>query len=67
MQDFNFDMIEEKEQINVGVFIQMQDLHSMVMSYINQNFSVLINDPDIKHLKKEEFKILLKHKYLNVT
>lgn len=45
----------------------MQDLHAMVMSYINQNFSALINDPDIKYLKKEEFKILLKHKYLNVT
>lgn len=28
---------------------------------------MLVSDPDIKHLKKDELKLLLKHKYLNVT
>ena len=37
------------------------------MSYISKNFTFLIYDPDIKYLKREEFKVLLKHKYLNVT
>jgi hypothetical protein len=38
----------------------------MILSYINRNFTALIHDPDIKYLKKEEFKILLKHKHINV-
>ena len=38
----------------------------MILSYINRNFTALIHDPDIKYLKKEELKILLKHKYINV-
>jgi hypothetical protein len=37
------------------------------MSYISRNFTFLINDPDIKYLRRDEFKVILKHKYLNVA
>ena len=45
----------------------MQELHAQLLSFISKNFTFLINDPDIRYLRKEEFKLMLKHKYLNVT
>lgn len=45
----------------------MSHLHAQILHYISKNFTYLINDPDIKYLTKEEFKLLLKHKYLYVV
>jgi hypothetical protein len=42
-------------------------MHSEILNYISRNFSSLFDDPDIGLLSKDEFKLLLKHKYLNVT
>jgi hypothetical protein len=67
VRDFDLRMNEGSDCLNVGIFFQMQELHAMILSYINRNFTMLINDPDIKYLRKDELKILLKHKYINVT
>jgi hypothetical protein len=61
----NFDA--DGGELRVGVYFQMLDLYSIIVSYINQNFSMLVNDPDIKLLRKDEFKLLLKHKYVHVV
>ena len=44
----------------------MVDSYSVILNFISKNFAILFDDPDIGFLKKEEFKLLLKHKYLNV-
>lgn len=47
--------------------MKLQHTHSEILNYISKNFDRLYNDPDIGLLHKDEFKLLLKHKYLNVT
>ena len=44
----------------------MNDSYAVILNYVSRNFATLLDDPDIGLLKKEEFKLLLKHKYLNV-
>jgi len=44
----------------------MNESYSVMLNYISRNFKCLFDDPDIGLLKKDEFKLLLKHKYLNV-
>lgn len=44
----------------------MNNSYSVMLSFISRNFFSVFNDPDIGLLKKDEFKLLLKHKYLNV-
>jgi len=67
VRNFDLSMNLDPDALKVGVFFKMQELHAMIMTYINRNFTGLINDPDIKLLRKDEFKTLLKHKHLNVT
>jgi hypothetical protein len=45
----------------------MKHLHAQLLSFISKNFTYLIHDPDIKHLTKDDLKLLLKHKHLYVT
>lgn len=67
VKDFNFNPKVDQNILDVGIFFQMQELHALIMSYISRNFTFLINDPDIKYLRRDEFKVILKHKYLNVV
>jgi hypothetical protein len=67
VRNFDLSMNPDPDALKVGVFFKMQELHAMILTYINRNFTGLINDPDIKLLRKDEFKTLLKHKHLNVT
>ena len=45
----------------------MNHTHSEILNYISRNFEHVYNDPDIGLLHKDELKLLLKHKYLNVS
>ena len=42
-------------------------MHAQLLSYISKNFTFLLHEPEIRHLTKDDFKLLLRHKYLNVT
>lgn len=47
--------------------MKLNHTHSEILNYISRNFEHLYNDPDIGLLHKDELKLLLKHKYLNVS
>lgn len=57
----------ENEELNIGVYVKLNHTHSEILNYISRNFEHVYNDPDIGLLHKDEFKLLLKHKYLNVS
>ena len=42
-------------------------MFAQLLTFISRNFTYLIGDPEIKNLTKDDLKLLLKHKYLNVT
>ena len=37
------------------------------MTFVSRNFTYLLSDPEIRYLTKDDMKLILKHKYLNVT
>lgn len=39
----------------------------MLLCHISKNFTTLMTEPEIRFLSKDDLKLLLKHKYLNVT
>jgi hypothetical protein len=53
--------------MSVGVYIKRCEAHAEMMNHLSRNFYLLFDDPDIGLLTKDEMKLLLKHKYLNVT
>ena len=53
--------------MNVEISIKVKYSYSAILLYISKNFTYLITDPHISLLPKEQFKLLLKHKMLNVT
>lgn len=55
------------EPINVSLKFSLKEMHSQLLSYISKNFTYLMHEPEIRFLSKEDFKLLLRHKYLNVT
>lgn len=67
VRNFDLSMNKDPEALRVGVFFKMEEMYAVILNYICKNFTSLINDPDIKLLRKDEFKTLLKHKHLNVT
>jgi len=38
-----------------------------MLNFLSRNFEMLFDDPDIGLLTKEEMKLILKHKYLNIS
>ncbi len=64
----NFDLNSfENQELNIGVYVKLNHTHSEILNYISRNFENVYNDPDIGLLHKDELKLLLKHKYLNVS
>ena len=64
----NFDIHDVfDDKLDVGLQFSMKQLYAQLLTFISRNFTYLVNDPAIRHLSKEDFKLILKHKYLNVT
>ena len=68
LQKPNFEIGEViDDKLDVGLFFQVKPLFAQLLNFISRNFTYLIGDPEIKYMSKDDFKLLLKHKYLNVT
>ena len=63
----NFYIEEYEGTVTVEIYFKIKYIYSSILLYISRNFTHLINDPMISLLPKEQFKLLLKHKMLNVT
>lgn len=64
----NFDVAEViDDKLDIGIFFQVKPLYAQLLTFISRNFTYLIGDPDIKYMTKEDLKLILKHKYLNVS
>ena len=57
----------ETNSINISLAFQIKELHSQLLGYISQNFTYLMHEPEIRFLSKDDFKLILRHKYLNVV
>lgn len=53
--------------MDVTLKFQVEDVHSQLLCYISKNFTYLMYEPEIRHLSKDDFRLILRHKYLNVT
>ena len=53
--------------INVKLKFKVEELHASILLYICKNFTYLLHEPEIRHLTKDDFRLIMKHKYLNVT
>lgn len=49
------------------MYLKLSEFHAQILNFLSRNFGMIFDDPDIGLLTKEELKLLLKHKYLNVT
>lgn len=49
------------------IYFKIKYIYSAILLYISRNFTFLITDPFFHTLPKDQFKLLLKHKILNVT
>lgn len=63
----NFKIDDYHGVITVEIYFKVKYIYSAILLYISKNFSYLITDPLISLMPKDEFKLLLKHKLLNVT
>ena len=64
----NFEISEVvDDKLDIGIFFQIKPLFAQLLTFISRNFTYLIGDPDIKFMSKEDLKLVLKHKYLNVS
>ena len=53
--------------VTVEIFFKVKYIYSAILHYISRNFTYLITDPLISLFPKDQFKMILKHKFLNVT
>ncbi len=53
-------------KLSIEIYIKMEYTYSGILTYISRNFDWLYNNPAIGKLTKNQFLVLLKHKYLNV-
>ena len=53
--------------MTVEIYFKVKYIFSSILLYISRNFTHLITDPALSLLPKEQFKLILKHKLLNVT
>lgn len=63
----SFYIDEYDGEVTVEIYFKVKGIYSSILHYISRNFTYLIADPIIHLLPKDQFKLLLKHKYLNVT
>ena len=49
------------------IYFKVKYIYSAILLYISRNFTFLITDPLLSLLPKDQFKLILKHKLLNVT
>jgi hypothetical protein len=63
----NFRIEEYDGQITVEIYFKIKYIFSAILLYISRNFTHLITDPLMYMLPKDQFKLILKHKLLNVT
>ena len=64
----NFDISKFNEDyIDVKLQFEIKEMHSQLLCYISKNFTFLMQEPEIRHLSKDDLKLILKHKYVNVT
>lgn len=63
----NFRIEDYAGSVTVEIYFKVKYIFSAILLYISRNFTHLITDPYIYMLNKEQFKLILKHKHLNVT
>ena len=54
-------------EVTIEIYFKLKYIYSAILLYITRNFTYLITDPIIYLLPKDQFKLILKHKLLNVT
>ena len=68
LQKFDNFYIENYDgQVTVEIYFKTKHVYSSILMYISRNFTHMITNQGIHKLPKEQFKLLLKHKLLNVT
>ena len=65
--NFDIETLPSQTELNIGLYLKLHESHAHIMNYLSRNFGDLFDDPDIGMLTKDELKLLLKHKYLNVS
>lgn len=65
-ENFSIESIPDQGNLSIGIYIKISHSHSELLNYISRNFASIYEDPDIGFLRKDEFKLLLKHKYISV-
>jgi hypothetical protein len=63
----SFFVDDYEDELPIAIYFQLKNRYSAILHYISRNFSLFITDPLISMLPKDQFKLLLKHKYLNVS
>ena len=68
LQVENFDISQvQGDVISVSLQFQIKEMHAQLLLFISKNFTYLMREPEIRLLTKDDLKLILKHKYLNVT
>lgn len=67
LRKFNDFHIDEGGALTVEIYFKVKYIYSAILLYVSKNFTYQISDPMISMLPKDQFKLLLKHKMLNVT
>jgi len=57
----------DEDQFPIAIYFKVKNRYSAILHFISRNFSLFITDPCVHLLPKDQFKLLLKHKYLNVA
>ena len=55
-----------REKMTIDIYFRIQHVYSGIVSFISCNFNWLFKSVQIKHLAKQEFLILLRHKNVNI-
>jgi hypothetical protein len=63
----DFDVDRHDGEVQVQIYFKIKYIYSSILLYISKNFTYLIVDPLLYLLPKDQFKLILKHKYINVT
>jgi hypothetical protein len=60
------DLQAQNGSLSIEIYLKLEYTYSGILTYISRNFNWLYNHPNVGKLTKNQFFILLKHKYLNV-
>ena len=53
--------------IRKSLYKEKRHPFAQLLLFISKNFTYLMREPEIRLLTKDDLKLILKHKYLNVT